>query len=356
MKKTKILFVGRFPPPVHGAAVMNEIYFNEIKNNPGLAIKRIKINYPEKTEKIGKINFGKFFWNIFLPINMKFKLLFFNPKIVYFELAPNGLAFYRDSLLVLMAKLFRKRIIFHLHARNLTNNKYSRFIFKNTKIIVLSNLLYSEVKDFYKKENIFILPNGIPDVIFNKNPKIQKNNQEKRILFISNMIEEKGAMDALKVAENLVNKIKFKMIFAGPWNDDNFKKKWENYLKEKKLENYCEYVGPKYGEDKDKLFESSDILIFPTSYKNESFPVVVLEAFRAGIPVVAYDNGAIKEMISKKLLGEVVKKGEIHKMAQSIIDISKKKNEGRDIINEFNKKYEINLVSKKLLNILKKEI
>lgn len=350
MKKKKILFIGRFPPPVHGAAVMNELYFNEIKDNSNFCVKRIKVNYPEKTEKIGKINLGKFFWNLFLPINMKTKLLFFNPKLVYFEIAPNGLAFYRDSLLVLIAKFFRKRVIFHLHARNLTNNKYSKFIFKNTKIIVLSNLLYSEVKNFYKKEDIFILPNGIPDKGMNKLPKSIKRDNELRILFISNMIEEKGARDALKVAENLAGKIKFKMKFAGPWNDVEFKEKWENYLKEKKLENYCEYVGPKYGEDKDKLFENTDILIFPTTYKNESFPVVVLEAFRAGIPVVAYDNGAIKEMLSEKYLGKAVGKGDIKSLTQAIQEI--KLNNSSKIRKNFINKYEIGKISKRLINIL----
>ncbi len=350
----KILFIGRFPPPVHGAAVMNEIYFNKIKEDKNFNIKRIKINYPENTEKIGNLNLRKLFWNLFLPVKTISNLLFFRPKLVYFEIAPNGIAFYRDSLLVLLSKVFRRKILFHLHARNLTNNAYSKFIFKDTKIIILSNLLYPEVESFFDKKDVFVLPNGIEDKKFGENKKSDK--KPIKLLFISNMIKEKGALDALKIADELKKKINFEMIFAGPWTDTKFKEEWENYLKERKLEEYCKYAGSIYGEEKNKIFEDSDLLIFPTSYKNESFPVVVLEAFRAGIPVVAYDNGAIKEMISNKVLGEVVKKGEIKKFADSIIKISKRKSESKKIKAEFNLKYNINTVSKKLLKIIEKEI
>ena len=43
--KRKILFLGRFPPPVHGASKMNELYFKSRIINKNFEVRKIKINY-----------------------------------------------------------------------------------------------------------------------------------------------------------------------------------------------------------------------------------------------------------------------------------------------------------------------
>ena len=57
----------------------------------------------------------------------------------------------------------------------------------------------------------------------------------------------------------------------------------------------------KTGEEKIKLFKSSDVFVLPTYFYVEGQPVVILEAMAAGLPVITTDRGSIKEMIS---LGE----------------------------------------------------
>ncbi|MEX0921061.1 MAG: hypothetical protein WDZ62_02240 [Candidatus Pacearchaeota archaeon] len=41
-KKTKIIFAGRFPPPVHGAAIMNQNYFESLNKNKDFEVRGIK--------------------------------------------------------------------------------------------------------------------------------------------------------------------------------------------------------------------------------------------------------------------------------------------------------------------------
>lgn len=57
------------------------------------------------------------------------------------------------------------------------------------------------------------------------------------------------------------------------------------------------YLGRKYGEEKEKAFNSTDIFVFPTFYSNECFPLVLLEAMQYGLPCVTTDEGGIRDIV-----------------------------------------------------------
>lgn len=59
-----------------------------------------------------------------------------------------------------------------------------------------------------------------------------------------------------------------------------------------------EYLGPKYGEEKLRFFDSVDVFVFPTRYSNEADPLVIHEALARGIPVIAYGRGCIPEVLA----------------------------------------------------------
>ncbi|MFA5953749.1 MAG: glycosyltransferase family 4 protein [Candidatus Pacearchaeota archaeon] len=366
--KEKILFIGRFPPPVHGAANMNEFYFNSKLLNKNFTLERIKINDSSNLEEIGKFKIKKFFriFNVFFSLLKK--LIFFKPKIIYFEIAPTNLAFLRDSIYVILCKIFRKKIIFQIHARGIEQKvkkklwkDYYKFIFKNNKIILLSKMLYSEVKEIIKKEDIHFLPNGIEDKLnkkeFERILNQRKINNIPSILFISNMIEEKGAIDALKICSILKEKNKkFICNFVGPWQEKNFRKKWEKTRKELKLEKDCIYLGSKYNNEKEEIFNKTNFLLFPTKYKNESFPLVILEAYMHGIPVFSYSQGAIKEMIPKKFLGYASEKRDWRELSLELIKNLNSQVKSHEIRKFFKENYTIEKSEIKLNEIFIKEI
>lgn len=53
------------------------------------------------------------------------------------------------------------------------------------------------------------------------------------------------------------------------------------------------------GERKRRGYEEGGIVLFPSRYKNETSPMVIIEALSQGVPVVAYDVGGVAEMLTQ---------------------------------------------------------
>jgi len=366
-KQKKILFLVRLPPPMHGAAKMNDLYLNSKLLNKNYDINYIKLNNYSSLFKMG--SFLLAFAGMFKVIGILiYKLIFWKPKLIYFEISPSGVSFLRDSIYIWICKLFNRKIICQLHGRGMEDDlkkniklKYNKLVFKNIIVILLSDLVYDSKKAISQTQVIF-LPNGITneisDIEFKNILAKRKTQKSLNLLYLSNMIPSKGAIDTLKIC-NLLNKdnINFKCYFAGAWESDKFKEEWYSTLKKYSLENRCEYLGPKYGSEKNELFITTNYLIFPTTYPKECYPLVILEAFMYGVPVLSYNTGAIREIINKEELGFV----SMNNNYKDIYIYLKNNNICVDskyikIRTEFNNTYTFDKAEKKLSNIFKSVI
>lgn len=113
--------------------------------------------------------------------------------------------------------------------------------------------------------------------------------------FLGNISGEKGVFDFLDVAAELERMgSPIKALLAGPFQDMETESAVRARLGEL---SQTRYVGPRYGAEKDEFFREIDVLLFPTRYSNEAEPLVVHEAMMSGVPVVAYDRGAIREVV-----------------------------------------------------------
>jgi glycosyltransferase involved in cell wall biosynthesis len=140
-----------------------------------------------------------------------------------------------------------------------------------------------------------------------------------RLLFLSNMVREKGPLvllEALSVVK--ARGLAFEAVFAGSRFDDGCVDELEAGVRRFGLSDQVRYVGPVYGDAKDALFREHDIFVFPTYYPNEAFPLVLLEAMQRGLPVVSTFEGAIPEIVTDGKTGFLVPQRDVGALADRL--------------------------------------
>jgi glycosyltransferase involved in cell wall biosynthesis len=367
MSKKKILFLVHLPPPVHGASLMNEMYLKSKIVNNIFCVKHIRLNYSKTVNDIGKITLMKLAGIFIVIVRIIHMLIFFRPGLVYFEIAPCGLGFLRDGLFALLCKMFRKKIIFHLQAKGVSDEVknilklwFYVLVFKNAKVILLSKLLYCDIEKVVRKENVYTLPNCVKNELtdeeFEKSLEERRGNTKPVLLFLSNMIESKGPLDVLELCKLLnADGIDFDCLFVGAWSNEGFKEKWYELLNQYNLQEKCKYLGAQYGDDKKTIMKTANFMILPTKYKLEAFSVVIIEAFMHGIPVLSYDNAAIKEIIKHDWLGYISFRKDYHDLYTYLKANIHKQFDSNKIRNHFLENYANHIVEQQLVNIFKQE-
>jgi len=139
----------------------------------------------------------------------------------------------------------------------------------------------------------------------------------KTLLFVHWLSKRKGAdmlVPVVKQLKNFKSQIpNFKLLVIG---DGPHKEQLLKEIKENNLDNFIEVLGAVPNEKIVDYYGRADIFIMPSM--EEGFPRVLLEAMASGVPYVASDVGAVREISSETAQRFLVKSGEVEKFAQKI--------------------------------------
>jgi len=202
------------------------------------------------------------------------------------------------------------------------------FFIKTPIVSILHLPIFKEAADVlssYKKPNVITISNsqrkGFPNINYLATVYNGVNTKEFKFcekpknyfLYMGALGKHKNPKDAILAAK----RAKVKLILAsGKKREPYFSKEIKPLIDGKQIK----YVGEISGKKRIDLVKYAKGFLFPIKWQ-EPFGLVMAEAMACGTPVIAYPNGAVREVVENKKTGFIVKN--ISEMTKAIKNINK---------------------------------
>ncbi len=171
---------------------------------------------------------------------------------------------------------------------------------KFDSIYVETNLMKTSMEEM-NFENVKILPNFKKLNILAQKELVFYEREPFRFCTFSRVLKEKGiedAIEAIKAINTELGKTVCCLDIYGKVDDNQVE--WFTELKECFPE-YIQYKGLVDGTNSTEIIKNYFILLFPTYYSGEGYPGTLLDAFSAGVPVIASDWAYNTEIVNDEL-------------------------------------------------------
>lgn len=209
-----------------------------------------------------------------------------------------------EAVLLPIAKMLNKPLVNVMHLP-LFPELAEAFKTYNTNIITISN---AQRKGFDNLNYLATVNNCVDTDKFTFNGK-----PDDYMLMMGTIGRHKNQVGAINVAKETG----MKLVLAGKIRD-------QDYFEELKKDidgTQIRWVGEMAFEEKLKLYQNAKVFIFPILWE-EPFGLVMIEAMACGVPVVAYNNGAISEVVVSGVNGFVVESGSEKDMITAVNNIA----------------------------------
>lgn len=280
--------------------------------NKHASLKHIK-NFFLKTLKRFSVEFYLIFFYLNVFRKKKYSNCLINTELYSYSLivpwifsnvyvVVHSLSFKKNGFLNKILLVFQKTFVFKYLAVSKTVKESLKLqgITKNIEVVYNGVNLQEEINTYIERKGPF------------------------KILSIAHPVPHKGAHHLLEVLSHLKDKVEFKWVLLG-WYSESSDKEYQNFfineINRLKLNNHIEVLG-NVNNILD-WYKQSDLLVHPS--ESESFGFVVAEAMSFGIPVVAFNVGALHEIIDNQVDGFLIPAFETKIMAETIYELIQNK-------------------------------
>lgn len=230
--------------------------------------------------------------------------------IVHFNLALDLRSLIRDLPLIMVARLFRRRVIIHIHGGEflagegmpLWLKSVLRLTLARGPIIVLSQLEQALIERRTRNAKIFVLPNCIGVEEAKAFERAYPSDEPLTLLFLGRITESKG-LDVLYQGLTALREkgARFRFVLAGAGPDEAlYVRKFRELLGED-----FDFRGVVAGTEKTEVLKKCNVFVLP-SLCGEGMPIALLEGMAFGLVPVTTGVGSIPSVITHGSNGIIV--------------------------------------------------
>ena len=321
--KPRLLMICHVPPPVHGAATVSKHVFESPDLQSQFDIELIELSMGGRGHEIRKFKLNKIVRALYLYWRIGRALVFRRPDLAYITVSISGFALWRDLIIVFLLKTFKIPRVFHMHTKGIKRrydaSKKARIayesLFADARVIHLSDTLASDLDPVTSKKSVHIVANGVAVNCLRRRER--RGETPPRILFLSNLMQDKGPLELLAASAILANRqIAHELVFVGAEREPAVTRAIHDAARQDS--NRVSFAGPLYGAEKDRVWSETDIFVLPTFYEFECQPLTLIEAMAHGLPSVATREGAISDMISDGVDGLLYDSHDVEALASHL--------------------------------------
>ena len=219
--------------------------------------------------------------------------------------------------------LFGCKAIHTFHSPpNRTSWVLKKFTRSLDKVIYVSQA----TRDLYRKFGVPMHPNeaivpGCIRVADFPAPFLEKrfSLQPPHILFVGRICKEKGVREAIQAVALMKEEVQIDIVgFAQAAEQKQYLDNLKNIVEKSEiLKHRVRFLGKLTGGPLRQAYSQASIFVCPSVWE-EPATIVIPEAMAAGVPVVAFDTGGLRERIRNGQDGLLVSKGDVEALAQAL--------------------------------------
>ena len=284
---------------------------------------------------------------------------------------PFSASFPGTIIFMLIARFAGAKILLHIHGTDwdscyVGRSEFTKFVFKigfriPQQIIVLYETWRINIKKLVPKEKVHAIANCLedtqppsPSLVEQIRPELGIGNNHFLVLTVGFVGPRKGYLDILDAVPEIVKTDEsVRFVFVG-----GEERPGENYpvlsrIENQNLNRWVLAVGEAHRSKIPLYLAAADVFVLPS--REEGMPIAILEAMRAGIPIITTTVGGIPEMIEDGYSGILIEPENPSKIAEALKSLLKNKElrqrlaQGARTV--FEKKFETHVCINKLASI-----
>lgn len=299
----KLFMVGAFPPPTGGQSAINQrIYEIVVKARRNVYRVDLSAGSLVRGPKYHLTRLYRVFKGLlFVTLNGS------KGDILYISV-DSGFGLFYNAIFCFLGRALQMKQVLHYHSFTFADKKSLIYALmrnisgKDACEVFLCSCMRKKIYSMYGElVNYIIAPNAFHYINASAEHEVKKNtntnNYSESVVTIglmSHLSNQKGLdifLDVVRAARD--QNIKFRAVLAGPavTNEDECEIRRALF----EIGVSLSYLGSVSGNAKKSFFDQVDIFVFPTRFKVEAQPLVLLEAMAAGCAIVTSDRGCIGE-------------------------------------------------------------